>query len=219
MLAGLPPPKGRFAYHLKDESWEWDDDVYRIHGREPGSVDPTEELVRTSKHVDDVEHVKAVLDRAARDGGSFAVSYRAIRADGSERQVLLTGCCYPRNSDVETIEGYFLDLTTIFEDEVRKEASKSIQASSESRSTIEQAKGALMVVYGLSPEAAFTMLQWWSKNHNVKLRDLASRLMEATQSTLVVGKGLQQPFDNLLYDLTSRWSSGEDNQTTDRPST
>lgn len=205
---GPSRPTGRFVYHVQDETWEWDEDVFRIHGLEPYSVDPTTELILASKHPDDVERVKDVLDRAARDGGSFAVSYRLIRIDGDERQVVLTGCGYPRDQHVELVEGYYVDLTADFEQQVRTEATRAVQASAESRSTIEQAKGALMVAYGLSPDAAFTMLQWWSKNHNVKLRDLAARLMEAAQSRLIVGQALRQPFDNLLFDLTSNWANG-----------
>ena len=48
-----------------------------------------------------------------------------------------------------------------------------------SRATIEQAKGALMLVYGLDAEAAFSLLSWQSQRSNIKLRDLAERLLHA----------------------------------------
>jgi hypothetical protein len=204
VIDGFSRPTGRFVYDVRAESWDWDDDVYRIHGLEPRSVRPTTELILASKHPDDLERVTEVLGRASSDGGSFAVSYRLIRTDGTERQVVLTGYGEPRGGSVQVVEGYYIDLTKDFDDQIRIESTRAVQASSESRATIEQAKGALMLAYGLNPEAAFTMLEWWSKNHNIKIRDLASRLMEATQVRPAV-TGLQQSLDRLLFDLTSRW--------------
>lgn len=204
MINGFSRPTGRFVYAVQADSWEWDDDVYRIHGLEPGSLRPTTDLILASKHPDDLERVQEVLGRASRDGGSFAVAYRLIRTDGTERQVVLTGYGEPIGGPVRVVEGYYIDLTKDFDDQIRVESNRAVLASSESRATIEQAKGALMLAYGLSPDAAFTMLEWWSKNHNVKIRDLATRLMDAAQVRPVVS-GLQQSLDRLLYDLTSRW--------------
>src|SRR6478609_2716924 len=45
---------------------------------------------------------------------------------------------------------------------------------------IEQAKGALMVVYGITAEAAFALLRWYSQHRNVKLRAIAAALTQAT---------------------------------------
>lgn len=41
---------------------------------------------------------------------------------------------------------------------------------------IEQAKGAVMVVLGLTEEAAYALLRWYSQNRNAKLRDIAAGL-------------------------------------------
>jgi hypothetical protein len=41
---------------------------------------------------------------------------------------------------------------------------------------IEQAKGALMLVYGLTDNEAFDLLRRYSQNSNTKLRDLAAAL-------------------------------------------
>jgi len=205
VIDGFSRPTGRFVFNVPSDTWEWDDDVFRIHGLEPRSIRPTTDLILASKHPDDLERVRGVLNRASRDGGSFAVAYRLIRTDGTERQVVLTGYGEPQDGRVRVVEGYYIDLTKDFDDQIRLESSRAVLASSESRATIEQAKGALMLAYGLSPDAAFTMLEWWSKNHNVKIRDLATRLMDAAQDRPVV-TGLQQSVDKLLYDLTSNWS-------------
>ena len=38
-------PTGRFSFDAATGKWDWDDDVFRIHGLAPGSVTPTTELV------------------------------------------------------------------------------------------------------------------------------------------------------------------------------
>ena len=37
-------PTGRFTFDAAPGKWDWDDDVFRIHGLAPGSVTPTTEL-------------------------------------------------------------------------------------------------------------------------------------------------------------------------------
>ena len=41
---------------------------------------------------------------------------------------------------------------------------------------IEQAKGMLMVVYGIDADAAFALLRWQSQQYNVKLRLVAGQI-------------------------------------------
>lgn len=45
------------------------------------------------------------------------------------------------------------------------------------RATIEQAKGMLMLVYGVPAETAFEVLKWRSQVTNTKLRSLAERIV------------------------------------------
>lgn len=47
----------------------------------------------------------------------------------------------------------------------------------DSRAVIEQAKGALMLRFGLDPEAAFGVLRRWSQDSNAKLRVIADVLV------------------------------------------
>jgi hypothetical protein len=72
------PPQGRqtgrFSFDVLTGKWDWDDDVFRIHGYEPGSVEPTTELVLESKHPDDRARVEALLNRISAVGGTFSIS-------------------------------------------------------------------------------------------------------------------------------------------------
>lgn len=55
---GLPQRVGRFEYRYDTDTWTWSDTVARIHGYEPGEVEPTTELVLSHKHPDDLELIK-----------------------------------------------------------------------------------------------------------------------------------------------------------------
>jgi anti-anti-sigma regulatory factor len=71
------------------------------------------------------------------------------------------------------------------------------------RGTIDQAKGVLMVVYGLDSDAAFAMLVWYSRGAKLPLRELAARFLDAVRverpGPLTIARA-----DALLADLTYR---------------
>lgn len=56
--------------------------------------------------------------------------------------------------------------------------SEQLRTALDSRAVIDQAKGMLMALHGLSSEEAFAHLVAVSRNSNVKVRDLAERLVE-----------------------------------------
>ena len=196
---------GRFTCDLVTGTWEWDDEVFRIHGLEPGSITPTTDYVLNGKHPEDRERVAEVLTQAARTGEPFSVSYRLIGADGVERRIVLVcegGVC--EDDKVTSIDGYYIDLTADFRAESEEYANEAVSAASESRAVIEQAKGSLMLAYGLDADQAFAMLTWWSSHRNVKVRELACRLVEQWESGSATSDDLRQRFDVLLHDIATQ---------------
>lgn len=65
---------------------------------------------------------------------------------------------------------------------------------------IEQAKGALMVTYGISADAAFSMLRFHSQNRNVKVRTIAAQLTTLMCHSTTSAEAITQ-FDRLLDDV------------------
>lgn len=192
---------GRFAYDAVTDTWEWDDEVFRIHGLAPGSVTPTTELILRSKHPDDRERVRLLLEEVVQTSMSCSMAYRLVRADGTERRVVLVG-----ESSVTTagasFEGFYLDLTAEFDVET-EDATRSAFENLEQRAVIEQAKGILMLVYGIDDQAAFAMLRWWSRNRNTKVRDLAQRLVTTVSADNLVPSDAKTAVDALLHDITT----------------
>jgi ANTAR domain-containing protein/PAS domain-containing protein len=195
---------GRFACDLESGTWKWDDEVFRIHGLEPGSIVPTTEYVLNCKHPEDRDRVAQVIAQASQTGAPFSISYRLIGADGVERRVVLVCEGGVREGDrITSIDGYYVDLTADFRAESEEFATEAVAASAEHRAIIEQAKGSLMLAYGLDADQAFAMLNWWSSHRNMKVRDLAARLIATWESGSVSTGQLRRRFDELLDDITT----------------
>ena len=59
---------------------------------------------------------------------------------------------------------------------------EELQEAMSSRAVIEQAKGVLMAEQGCTADGAFTLLRLASQRENVKIRDIAARIVEAQTS-------------------------------------
>ncbi|MFQ6227139.1 ANTAR domain-containing protein [Nocardia sp. NPDC002869] len=66
------------------------------------------------------------------------------------------------------------------------------------RELIEQAKGALMMVYGITADQAFRVLIWRSQETNTKLRDLAAILTAEVPGCGGGDVGLRTRFGHVL---------------------
>lgn len=200
------PRVGRFTCDLTTQTWEWDDEVFRIHGMEPGAIEPTTQDVLGCKHPDDRDRVAEVLAKATRTGDPFSACFRINAADGVERHVVLVcegGVCDAEAElPVAQLDGYYIDLTEDFAQAASEEATEAVAASAEHRATIEQAKGSLMLAYGLDADQAFAMLRWWSRNKNMKVRDIADHLTQVSSAGELTDGTLRRSVDNLLHDAS-----------------
>lgn len=168
---GEPQRVGRFRFFVDGERWEWSDNVARIHGYEPGAVEPTTELLLQHKHPEDRPQVAKVLDRVRR-GEPFSSRHRIVDTGGHVHWVIVVGDRMP--DDVGTV-GFYIDVTEV----VQSDVSAVVSEVAESRAVIEQAKGVLMVAYGISADRAFDLLVWRSQETNIKLREIATSFLAA----------------------------------------
>ncbi len=190
---------GGFRFWFVGQRWEWSDEVARMHGYEPGSVEPTTELLLSHKHPQDRAHVQDLLDHALHFDGSFSSRHRFLDTGGVEHTVIvLADRMVDGTGAVVGTEGYFVDLTQNFE-EVRREAlTDSLPDIFEARAAIEQAKGALMLVYRVDADQAFDLLQWRSQHSNTKLRLLATQIVSEFGTLEYDTQDLRRHFDHLL---------------------
>lgn len=64
------------------------------------------------------------------------------------------------------------------DESTEQQITDAVSSITERRAVIQQAKGMLMVSYGIGPDAAFELLRNQSQHHNVKLRLLAEQVVE-----------------------------------------
>lgn len=177
LVLGLGDPQrvGRFRFFLDGERWEWSDTIARMHGYEPGEVEPTTELLLQHKHPDDRERVAAVLANV-RNGKPFSSRHRIVDTAGRTRCVVVAGDRMVDDAGALTgTTGFYIDVT----DSLHSDITHVLEAVADARSRIEQAKGVLMTAYGISAERAFDILVWRSQESNLKVRELAARFLAA----------------------------------------
>lgn len=187
---GGRPPVGRYRLDLATGEWAWSDEIYEMHGFRPGEIVPTTSLILAHKHPGDRGRVDGVLRRAAETGQTFSSVHRILDAQGNTRTLAVTGQGRrdPRTGQVTELFGYFLDVTESHREAASREATASIRASAERRAVIEQAKGVLMMVYGVESDEAFELLRRASNEANIAVRDIAYslvHLLAAPDVTLV----------------------------------
>ena len=181
LTAGVEHAAGAFTYDVTDDTWWWSDEVYRMHGFEPGEVVPTTGMILAHKHPDDHDGYSGTLTQAARHGGSFASVHRIVDASGQERVLAAVGEAHAPDdcSTVVMISGHFADVTTAVRRLAAIEATRQIGEAGRHRAVIEQAKGVIAASTGLPPDEAFEVLRKASMQINTKLHDVAGWVVAA----------------------------------------
>jgi anti-anti-sigma factor len=181
-------------------AWEWSGAVYQIHGFTPGEVVPGAEPLLAHAHAADRHNIEWTLQACLRDGKLFSSLYRLIDASGRQHWVLITGegSC-GADGTVTGIRGYLIDLTLPLTRARTTEVARVLGKTTDSRATIEQAKGALMLLHGLDARTAFALLSWHSQRTNIKLRDLARRLVSGLAGEPDAIAGVRARLDENVY--------------------
>jgi hypothetical protein len=183
LTAGVAHQTGAFRYDVGTDRWWWSDEVYRMHGFEPGEVVPTTAMILAHKHPDDRDRYAGALTDTSLRGGTFASVHRILDARGEERVLATFGEAHPSvdGLPVTVITGYFVDITASVRALAAAEATRQIHAADAHRAVIDQATGATAARVGVSVEEAFELLRGASMRSNVKLRTLAERVVANAQ--------------------------------------
>ncbi len=202
VIAGTPQSVGGFRFWFEDERWEWSEEVAAIYGYAAGTVRPSTELLLAHKHPDDRALVAEAVATAVRTGEPFCGRHRVIDTAGRTHHVIVVAdrMLDDRESVVGTA-GYFIDVSGTLEENRQEILDDTLPELVESRAVIEQAKGVLMVVYGINAEQAFRVLQWRSQETNIKLRTLAQQLVGEVPAMGGGPAAQRARFDHLLLTM------------------
>ncbi|HEY9313833.1 PAS and ANTAR domain-containing protein [Williamsia sp.] len=206
VLGGVAQAAGSFRFLIEQQQWFWSDEVAAIHGYGPGEVTPTTELLLSHKHPDDRQRVEHVVNELL-EGKTFSSRHRIIDRRGRVRHVLVIGdrMTDPSGKLIGT-EGFYVDLTDAHQTEMKETMDAAVRDFAVSRAVIEQAKGMLMLTYGISADRAFEVLTWRSQQTNTKLRSLAQNIVDVVENEVPIGDETRRAFDHLL--LTAHLDKG-----------
>ncbi|TGD84934.1 ANTAR domain-containing protein [Mycolicibacterium sp. CH28] len=204
---------GWFRFYFDDERWEWSPEVQAMHGYEPGTVSPTTELVLSHKHPDDYLQIVTTLDDVRQRHQAFSTRHRIVDTAGRIHHVIVVADkLQDRSGAVVGTHGFYLDITPT-EHQQQRQLTEAVAEIAENRATIEQAKGMLMVVYGIDAEAAFDLLRWRSQEGNIKLRLLAERVVaDFVALSQTDPAPVRSAYDNLLLTADRRHGAASEAQ-------
>ena len=199
---------GRFHYKSGPRRWRWDGTAAALHGLERRERSLTTDRLLEVVHPDDRARVADALESAL-GGGPDPSAARGLRlhyrvADGTTvRSLLVIAREVSPDRAGFSAEGHVVDITPELSAAGEEAGRAAVEAAMEGRGAIEQAKGALMVAYSLTADQAFALLRWWSRNHNLRVRVLAERLMDAAEKGHYADAELRARMDRTLHDLTA----------------
>lgn len=179
LAVGQPQRIGRYKYHVRDEAWTWSDTFYRILGFEPREVVASTSVLAAHLRPDGMDRGLKEVEAAFVTGEAFSFHTRMVDGRGAERTVLLAGHGEDAGGpEVQAVKGYLVDLTESSRLASQDDVRRALDGALEHRAVIEQAKGVLMLAHGVDADEAFGLLRAYSQDSNVKVRDLADRLVE-----------------------------------------
>jgi hypothetical protein len=194
------PLVGRFRYLAREDRWEWSEEVARMHGYEPGSVQLTPQLMQKHKHPeDDKPSVAELIEQVRRHGAPFSCRHRIIDTRGETHVVVVVGDRFGGpDGRLIGIGGFYVDITDQYDADLQRHLSEALLAVDSRRAVINQAMGIVMLRYGVNSETAFDQLVKLSQKSNIKLRDIAERVVDEVTEQDVCSEGAADRIDRLL---------------------
>ena len=177
------PLTGRFRIVNATGQVNWSEDLFRIYGFAAGEVRPTLALMQTHQHHDDRAGWAEALRDASRLPGPVTRWHRIITATRKDRNLVTTFRPHVEQGRVVGIDGLSIDITDQIRQDRADEVTRAVVRAAETRAVIDQAKGILMATLDLDEDRSFELLRWYSSYANVKVRNIASILVERLAST------------------------------------
>src|ERR1700751_5534297 len=110
------------------------------------------------KHPEDRDQIAQTLDSIRRTGQPLSSRHRIIDTSGKVRSVIVVGDkLHDEHGRIVGTQGFYID-TTPDEREQQDQMTAQLAAIAENRALIEQAKGVLIVFFGIEPNRAFEIL-------------------------------------------------------------
>jgi hypothetical protein len=162
-----------FEYDATGDRWTCSPALCELYAI-PAGQQPTTSLMLQRVLDDDRAVVLQRFEEVLRCARPFSLEYRIVDPRGRTRRLVLVGQSEDAGGEVKRLTGFVVDITQT----IRAGAAEAVLASTEHRAVIEQAKGALMISFGIGEDAAFDMLRTYSNQHNTKVAKVAQHIID-----------------------------------------
>ncbi|SKC42850.1 PAS domain-containing protein [Krasilnikoviella flava] len=171
---------GQYRVDVATGKWWWSDEVYRIFGREPGTVEPGPEVLRAHLHPDDRDRLSRTASVALGAGRPFSGAHRVVDDHGRTHTVVVTGQArHGADGASSQIVGYVIDASPVVRDVLDREAQRAVSRAFVSAAAGEQAKGAIMAVCGVDESVATEVLSDVGAQVGVSAQSAGEQVMKA----------------------------------------
>ncbi|MHA7283339.1 PAS and ANTAR domain-containing protein [Arthrobacter sp. TMS2-4] len=192
-------PTGTVEHYFADDTYNWSDEVYRIHGYERGDVVPTLELGMSHLDPADRDAVRAFWAKVTTNGGPSSV-YASLRdLHGTTRKILISADLIVEDTETIGVWALVVDLTRSIHVDRHQLANEAVAASALRRAVIEQAKGILMGRAGITATEAFAHLTTRSQHTNRKVVVIAQEIID--RAVALTRQNQHQDTESALQDL------------------
>lgn len=171
---------GRYCVDVTRGQWWWSDEVYLMHGKAPGEIEPGIDAMCSRKHPDDRQRVLRTAAVAIKAGKPFAATHRIVDAVGKSRSVVVTG--QARRDDrgrVTQVMGYIVDVTPVQKDALERESQQAVSRAFVTAAAVEQAKGVIIAVRGVDEMEAARELADVARGVGIPVHLAAAQVMRA----------------------------------------
>jgi anti-anti-sigma factor len=200
-----PERIGSLHYDFPTERWSCTPEACAILALEHGTSSVGTQRLLAALEPGERERLVTTIARAAHDGRAFGMLLQGLRASGRRTWLMLLGDpLRGRTGVVSAIYCQLIDVTERQNEFLTEFATAAIDEAVSSRTAIEQAKGALMLGYGIDADSAFAQLLWQSKQSDMKIREIAAGLMAALVGDPLASAHTRSHLDELLYGLPER---------------
>jgi PAS domain S-box-containing protein len=142
--------------HLGSWEWEvgastvwWSDEMYRVYGLEPGSVQITYDAYKSRIHPDDREAMARVVQHTIETGEPFIKEHRAVLPDGTVRYLLARGgVMRDAQGRVVRLAGTGQDVTELRQMEEERQKLARERAAHEHAAALSRAKDEFLAMLG-----------------------------------------------------------------------
>ena len=205
-----------FRFWYDTERWEWSPEAAVLHGYPAEQMTPTTDVLAAHKHPEDRASFLAMVEQMRVRHIPFSSRHRIIDTHGRVHPVAVIAHTI-RDDAGRAIgtEGFYLDLAGYTFKSVQAEVDDHIRRFRKNSAVIEQAKGMIMVVYGVPADRAFDVLKWRSQTANTKLRAVCEAIVAASIQ-LRASDDMRRDFDHLILTAASPPGTPDDTTTAHR---